>query len=204
MKGFTHPQQMQKRRRRTLLLQVANHIQSQPKSTRRVKTPKRPREDDEAPSSHASPHRPRTSATPISEARVEHWTKNGAWPTEEEEEQTMDRFRDIVNDALARKRSSSLNRKRSNASLNTETAQAQTSSQQLRDQKSAPYKHPLFGDQLKECDSFIDDCDEGISAQSKKLCQTRHRSHHLSILSSLTITCSRRRAKGSGARTRPR
>lgn len=173
MKGLTHPQQMQKRRRRTLLLQVANHIQSQPKSTRRVKTPNRPREDHEAPSSHASPHRPRTSAPPISEARVEHWTKNGAWPTEEEEEQTMDRFRDIVNDALARKRSSSFSRKRSNASLSTETAQTQTpSSQQLRDQKSAPYKHPLFEDQSKECDSFMDDCDEGISAQSKKLCQT--------------------------------
>ena len=84
----------------------------------------------------------------------------------------MNRFRDIVNHALARKRSSSLSRKRSNASLNTETAPTQIpSSQQPREQKSAPYKHPLFEAQLKECGSFMDDYEEGITAQSVKLCQ---------------------------------
>ncbi|KIX01611.1 uncharacterized protein Z518_09337 [Rhinocladiella mackenziei CBS 650.93] len=97
---------------------------------------------------------------PSSEARVEYWTNNGTWPTEGQEK-TMDRFRDIVNHALARKRSGSLSRKRSN-----------TSSQQPRDQKSSPYRHPLFEDQLKECGSFMDDYEGGITAQSEELCQT--------------------------------
>ena len=83
----------------------------------------------------------------------------------------MRRFRELVDDARAKKRS--LSRKRSNSSLNSETSQTQTSSnQQPRDQKSAPYKHPLFEEQLKDCGSFMDDCAEGITAESEKLCQT--------------------------------
>ena len=83
----------------------------------------------------------------------------------------MRRFRELVDDARARKRS--LNRKRSNASLNSETTETQTqSSQQPRDQKNAPYKHPMFEEQLKECGSFMDDYDKGITAEGEKLCQT--------------------------------
>lgn len=106
----------------------------------------------------------------------EHWTKNGTWPIEEQAN-AMDRFQDIVNHALARKRSGYLSRKRSNASLNTVTAQTQTpSSQQPRDQKkSALYRRPLFEDQL-ECGSLIDDYGESITAQSEKLCQMQRSS----------------------------
>ncbi|KAL2415544.1 hypothetical protein ABEF95_011750 [Exophiala dermatitidis] len=170
-------------RRRSLRLQGAEPIQTAPDSVQQAKTPKRPREGEVPPfrsSSEQLPKRLRTSAASvgervgwetISEARVEYWSENGTWPTQEQEK-TMDRFRDIVNHALARKRSGSLSRKRSNASLSTETAQTQTpSSQQPRDQKSAPYTHPLFEDQLKECGSLMDDYEGGIAARSERLCQ---------------------------------
>jgi len=82
----------------------------------------------------------------------------------------MDRFRDIVHHALARKRSSvALRRKRSDASINTETRTP--SDQQPREQKSAPYKHPRYEGQLQERGSFMDDHEEGISTQSEKLLQ---------------------------------
>ncbi|KAL9623484.1 MAG: hypothetical protein Q9160_002164 [Pyrenula sp. 1 TL-2023] len=124
-------------------------------------------------SPESSPKRLRASAAPtqktIEEARIEFWREKGTWPTEEQET-TMRRFRELVDDARARKRS--LSRKRSNASLNSETTQTQTSSnQQPRDQKSAPYKHPLFEEQLKDCASFMDDDTEGITTESEKLCQ---------------------------------
>jgi len=83
----------------------------------------------------------------------------------------MRRFRELVEDARARKRS--LSRKRSNASLNSETTETQTSNnQQPRDQKSAPYKHPLFEEQLKDYGSFMSQFSEGVTAESKELCQT--------------------------------
>ncbi|KAF2175363.1 hypothetical protein K469DRAFT_743364 [Zopfia rhizophila CBS 207.26] len=99
-----------------------------------AKTPKRPREEDEVPPSSASPEpllkRVQTSAASvdelvgwetISEARVDYWRKHGTWPTEEQEKE-MDRFRDIVRHALARKRLSAfLRRKRLDASINAET-----------------------------------------------------------------------------------
>lgn len=80
----------------------------------------------------------------------------------------MQRFRELVDDARARKRS--LSRKRSNGSLNSEAAQT-SSSQQPRDQKSTPYKHPLFEEQLKDCGSFMGQFAEGVTAESKELCQ---------------------------------
>ncbi|KAK3065002.1 hypothetical protein LTS18_014077 [Coniosporium uncinatum] len=138
---------------------------------------KRHREDEVQPSRvspESSPERLRTSAAPtqktIGEARIEFWREKGTWPTEEQET-TMRRFRELVDDARAKKRS--LSRKHSNASLNSETTQTQTSSsQQGRDQKSAPYKHPLFEEQLKDCGSFMGQFAEGVTAESKELCQT--------------------------------
>lgn len=81
----------------------------------------------------------------------------------------MDRFRDLVNHARARKRS--LSRKRSNASLASETNSIQIAGSMSREQKCAPYKHPLFERQLKECGSFMDEHELGITAESEKLCQ---------------------------------
>lgn len=40
-----------------------------------------------------------------------------------------------------------------------------------RDQKCAPYRHPLFERQLKECGSFMDDHELGITEESETLCQ---------------------------------
>ena len=135
---------------------------------------KRPQEEESSPvSPQSSTKRRRVSAAPsqrtIGEARIEFWREQGTWPTEEQET-TMHRFREIVDGARASKRS--LSRKRSNASLNSDTTQTQASSnQQPREQKSAPYKHPLFEEQLNDCGSFMDDHTEGITAASEELCQ---------------------------------
>jgi hypothetical protein len=85
----------------------------------------------------------------------------------------MDRFRDIVQHALAKKRSSaSLRRKRSDTSINTETAPTRTpSDQQPREQKSAPYKHPRYEGQLQERGSFMGKYADSITAEGKDLCQ---------------------------------
>ena len=80
----------------------------------------------------------------------------------------MDRFRDLVSTARARKRS--LNRKRSNASLASETSPTQIAGSLSRDQKCAPYKHPLFERQLKDNGSFMDEHELGITTRSENLC----------------------------------
>ncbi|KAF2182073.1 hypothetical protein K469DRAFT_740566 [Zopfia rhizophila CBS 207.26] len=132
--------------------------------------PETSRQDRKAspePANHTTTERPRKQKRPredetISEARVDFWTEKGTWPTEEQEK-TMDRFRDIVHHALARKRSSaSLRRKRSDTSINAETVLTRTpSDQQPRQQKS----------QLKERGSFMGKYEEGTTAESKELCQ---------------------------------
>lgn len=81
----------------------------------------------------------------------------------------MDRFRELIDYARARKRS--LSRKRSNASLASETTPTQITGSMSRDQKCAPYKHPLFERQLKECGSFMDEHELGITAKSENFCQ---------------------------------
>ena len=133
---------------------------------------KRAREDDiNAPPDHTL-KRTRTSGPPIQktikEARIEFWNENGIWPTDKQEA-IMDRFRDLINHARARKRS--LSRKRSNASLTSNTTPTQITGSMSRDQKCAPYKHPLFERQLKECGSFMDEHELGITAESGRLCQ---------------------------------
>ncbi|KAM3080033.1 hypothetical protein ACMFMF_003446 [Clarireedia jacksonii] len=146
--------------------------------THRMPDQRKRHREDEAHSSRVSPEsshkRQRTSTAPtqntIKKARIEFWRERGTWPTQEQET-TMRRFRELVDDARATRRS--LSRKRSNSSISSETYQTQTSSNQLpRDQKSAPYKHPLFEEQLRDCGSFLDNHAEGITAESKKLCQT--------------------------------
>lgn len=133
---------------------------------------KRPRGDD----THAPPERtlkrPPTSVPPIQntfkEARIEFWTENGSWPTAEEEAR-MDHFRDLVSQARASKRS--LSRKRSNASMTSDTTPTGIEGSMSRDQKDAPYKHPLFEHQLKAHGSFMHEHALGITVESEKLCQ---------------------------------
>jgi hypothetical protein len=162
----------------------------QTESHKQAKIRKRPQED-EAPLSGISPEpsskRARTSLVSASEPvrwkstidyRVDHWNRHGTWPTEEVEGRAMDRFREIFREALPRKRSSSsLRRKRSDASINTATTSTRTpSDQQPREQKSAPYKHPRYEGQLKERGSFMHEYSYGIVAKSRELCQKLLRS----------------------------
>lgn len=80
----------------------------------------------------------------------------------------MNRLGEFIDSALAKKRP--LSRKRSMASLASETIETQTSSsQQPGDQKSAVYKHPFFEEQLKDCGSYMDRSTDGIMAESKTL-----------------------------------
>ena len=81
----------------------------------------------------------------------------------------MDRFRELVDNTRARKRS--LSRKRSYASIASGNSPTQITTSMSRDQKCAPYRHPLFEQQLKECGSFMGDYVLGITAESEKLCQ---------------------------------
>ncbi|TAQ85560.1 hypothetical protein B7494_g6124 [Chlorociboria aeruginascens] len=76
----------------------------------------------------------------LQEARLTWWSEKGTWPTAEDE--SMDRFRSMAEDARARKRS-----------------------------LSPPYRHQLFERQLKECGSFLDNHELGITPQREKLCQ---------------------------------
>lgn len=172
-------------RRRSLRLQGADPIQKTPDPVQQAKTPKRTREEDEVsppfPSLEPFPKRVRTSIASASipvrktiiEARVDYWNENQTWPTEEQEN-TMDRFRDLAQPVLARKKSSaSLRRKRSDASINTETVSTRTpSDQQPREQKSTPYRHPRYEGQLSERGSFMRRYEGGISTESKALCQS--------------------------------
>lgn len=119
-----------------------------------------------------TPRRMRIAVSPIQRiinaARIEFWNENGSWPTEKQEA-GMDCFRDLVNQARARKRS--LSRKRSNASLTSDITTTPISDSMSRDHKCAPYKHPLFERQLKECGSFMDEHELGVTAESGRLCQ---------------------------------
>lgn len=171
--------------RRSLRLQGVDPVQTTPSSAQLAKKPKRPRSEDEVsparPSLEPVSKRIRISTASankparwknITEARIDYWRENGTWPTEEREK-TMDRFRDIVQHALARKRSSaSLRRKRSDASISIETVPTRTpSDQQPREQKSAPYKHPRYEGQLRERGSLMGKYEQGITVESEELCK---------------------------------
>ncbi|KAL9075415.1 MAG: hypothetical protein Q9157_004040, partial [Trypethelium eluteriae] len=147
-------------------------IQDRPQLQEQIERQKRHQEVKATPSTSLkqSPKRVRTIPPTINKARLGFWTEEGRWPTEEQEK-TMDRFRDIVQYALPRKRTkSSLRRKRSDASVGTETVQTRTpSDQSSREQKSAPYRYPRYEGQLQERGSFIDDHDKGITKQSEEL-----------------------------------
>lgn len=184
-KNPSNPQQVQEEaaRSRKRIRDCENPSTEQPKKKRlRVqqsslanpRAQKRTRED-EATSSLAPLERPSKRIRPvwktIGEARVDYWIENGFWASAEEEK-TMDRFRDLVQHALARRKSStSLRRKRSDASI-AETVSTRTpSDQQPREQRSAPYRHPRYEGQLSERGSFMSKYEKGISAKSKVLCQ---------------------------------
>jgi len=188
-KNLSNPQQVQEEavnpRKRIPDLENPSIEQHNKKRSRTQDTPytkpraqvekqKRPREDEDTLSRislERSSKRIQTDWKATSEARVDYWRENGTWPNAEQEE-SMDRYRELVQPALARKKSStSLRRKRSDASINAETALTRTPSDQLpREQKSALYRHPRYESQLSERGSFMDKYKD-ISAESRELCQ---------------------------------
>ncbi|KAH8724127.1 hypothetical protein GQ44DRAFT_773382 [Phaeosphaeriaceae sp. PMI808] len=89
----------------------------------------------------------------IGEARIEFWRENGTWPTEEQEK-TMDRFRDIVGHARAKKT----------------FPEPQTLEHWLeyRYGPDSNSKQPTTAGS----EDFMDDHNKGITAKSEKLCQT--------------------------------
>lgn len=173
-KNFSNPQQIHPRG-----VKARKRLQTHNPPRTKQAEKKRPLEDQDLPSctSLEPPlKRMRTFTGPVSkpdrktlrEARTEFWAENDIWPTAEQET-TMDRFRELVDKARATKRS--LSRKRSNASLNSETTQTQNTCSMSRDQKCAPYKHPLFQRQLEDFGSFMRGHRLGITAESEELCQ---------------------------------
>ena len=133
-------------------------------------------QEDELPLSCTLPDRPSEREQPstnlalktLKEARIEFWNENKTWPTQKQES-TMDRFWQLADDDLASKRS--LGRKRSNASLSSETTPTQITCSMSREQKCAPYKNVAFENQLRDHGSLLFESELGITAESKELCR---------------------------------
>ncbi|KAJ8064109.1 hypothetical protein OCU04_007944 [Sclerotinia nivalis] len=111
---------------------------------------------------------PRFTVKTIRDTWVDFWRHTGAWPTAGHDK-AMNRLQSFIVESLARKRSSaSSSRKRSNASLSGETI---TESDLLpREQKSAPYKHPYYQEQLRERGSYTKRYG-GINPESQEVCR---------------------------------
>ena len=100
--------------------------------------------------------------------RVLHWSEQGTWPPETEE-RAMQNFReDHPPNALARRRSSTLGYKRSSGSLVTETT---TSGDKKALPEKISYKDEQVRIELNNIGSFMDDHKEGITPESRALCQ---------------------------------
>jgi hypothetical protein len=125
-----------------------------------------PPREDEFPPSYASVEPPakRARTSTIREELVLNSGERTA-PGRQRSKKNQRIVFEFYNNALAKKRPLS------HASLSTETTQAQ-SIQQLRDHRSAPYKHTFFVELLKDHGSFMKEYDEGITAESEELCQT--------------------------------
>lgn len=100
--------------------------------------------------------------------RVRYWSEQGTWPPEAEEEAMQSCRENYVPSALARRRSSALVRKRSSSSLTAETVSS--ADQKFLSEKNT-YKDPNVEIELKDFGSFMDDHAEGITPESKTLCQ---------------------------------
>lgn len=104
----------------------------------------------------------------IQSERVRYWSERGNWPPETEERAMQSFQKNYVSGALARRKSSSLGRKRSSGSLATETDAS--GDQKLLSEKNY-YKDGQAVIDLKKVGSFMHDHEEGIAPESKTLCQ---------------------------------
>lgn len=100
--------------------------------------------------------------------RVRYWSEHRTWPPEIEE-RAMQSFRDnYVSGALATRRSPPIGRKRSSGSLMADTV---TSGDQKTLSEKNPYRDGQVKIELKEFGSFMNDHEEGITTESRTLCQ---------------------------------
>ncbi|KAL7894831.1 hypothetical protein HDV64DRAFT_107353 [Trichoderma sp. TUCIM 5745] len=104
----------------------------------------------------------------IQSKRVRYWSEQGTWPRESEERAMQSFQKNHVFHALARRRSSQLGRKRSSGSLAAET---DASGDQKVLLEESYYKDGQAVIDLKMVGSFMDDHEEGITPESKTLCQ---------------------------------
>ncbi|KJZ70771.1 hypothetical protein HIM_09855 [Hirsutella minnesotensis 3608] len=95
---------------------------------------------------------------------IDFWAREGQWP-QEYLEPDMEHL-------LARKKSLSLVRKRSNSATSTTP-----SDQKPREEKSAPYRDPRYKTLLATKGSFMDKSDLGLTKQSNDTCCTLLSSH---------------------------
>ena len=109
-----------------------------------------------------------SASVDIQSERVRYWSERGIWPTETEERAMQSFQKNHVSLALARRRSSQLGRKRSSGSLAAETDAS--GDQKLLSEKNY-YKDAQAVIDLKKVGSFMDDHEEGITPESKTLCQ---------------------------------
>lgn len=95
---------------------------------------------------------------------VEHWAREGNWPR-----RFFERDPDSMERLLARKRSSSISRKRS---ASGSAGSVTPSDQRTREEKSAPYRDPRYKTLLETKGSFMGKSELGITEASKQLCRT--------------------------------
>ena len=104
----------------------------------------------------------------VQSERVRYWSEHTTWPPESKESATQS-FRDnYVSGALATRRSSPIGRKRSSGSLAADTV---SSSDQKTLSEKNPYRDGQAKIELKEFGSFLNDHEEGITTESRTLCQ---------------------------------
>ena len=171
--------------RRSLRLQGFDPIETTPNSIRQRHQAEDNQAADEvslaSPPPEPFPKQIHTSAASASkpfgwktiiEARVDYWNTNRTWPTEGQERAIDRRRQELIMPALARKRTNSPHRKRQDASIDMGTDSMQSlSDYQQREQKSTLYKHPQYEGQLKQGGSFMNNHKDGITTESKELCE---------------------------------
>jgi len=117
---------------------------------------------------------------------IDYWRREGTWPKEyfEQDDQTRKYFnRDLEKESWLRKywlpnMEHVLARKKSSSSLRGKQSESgavapssTTSDQKPREEKSTPYKEPRYETVLKTKGSFLSKHKEGVTKESKNLCQ---------------------------------
>ena len=104
----------------------------------------------------------------VQSERVRYWSEHTTWPPENKKSPMQSFRNNYVSGALATRRLSPIGRKRSSGSLAADTV---SSGDQKTLAEKNPYKDGQAKIELKEFGSFMNDHAEGITAESRTLCQ---------------------------------